>query len=243
MKSAYVTLGVPGNAAAQDIEIAFERARLFYTPERLASVEGAVDKFNEVKAAYELLRNPEFRAAHDRKLTAAHSRPPPGGAGYARTVVEEETPGRKLLKAGLWLLAVIFAAGLFIGYKNAEARRQQAALELAMKEQAEKEEERLRLEAQRQEQQRAQQQAQAEADDRRLAQEGRMAGAQASAERARQEYASVSMQRLALQEAQRQEAARRSEEQRSAMEARRRTEADKMRIRDLCYQQYRRPDC
>jgi curved DNA-binding protein CbpA len=240
MKSAYLTLGVPGNASDEDIEIAYRRAQLLFPPERLSKVDGAVDRFNEIQTAYKILKEPESRAAHDRKLAAPQARP----AAVARTqVVEEESNGGKLLRVGLALVVMLFAVGFFISYKNAEARKVQATLELAQKEQAAKEEEQRRADSERADSERAQAKAKAEAEDRRFRIEGQIAGARASAEMQRQEFMAIQMQRNAAAEAQRQEMAARMQEQRDATEARRRVEADKRRIRELCWQQYRKVDC
>jgi curved DNA-binding protein CbpA len=240
MKSAYLILGLPGNASDEDIEIAHKRAQLLFPPERLSKVDGAVDRFNEIQAAYKILKDPESRAAHDRKLATPQARPP----AVARTqVIEEVSGGSKLLRAGVALVLVLFAVGFFISYKNAEARKAQAALELAQKEQASKDEEQRRADAERADNDRAQAKIKAEADERRFAIEGQIAGARASAERQRQEFIAIQMQRNAAAEAQRQESAARMQEQQNATEARRRVEADKRRIRELCYQQYRKSDC
>jgi curved DNA-binding protein CbpA len=240
MKSAYLVLGVPGNASNEDIEFAFERARNLYTPARLASTEGAAEKFSEVKDAYNILRDADSRAAHDRKLLNARQ---PRPATRQVMIVEEESPTRKLLVYALVLAAALIGAGFFVSYKNAEARKQQAALELQSKVQAAKEEERQRMEAERAEADRARAKAKEEADDRRFAAEGRMAAARADAQRQRSEQNAIQMQRMAIAEAQREEANRQAEQRRLEAEARMRLEADKRRIRELCYQNYRRFDC
>lgn len=239
MRSAYLVLGIPGNASNEDIEAAFQRARELYTPARLATVEGAVDKYNEAKTAYDILRVPDSRAAHDRKLSA----PRPQVERRRVIVVEEVSASQKYVRVGLMLLAALFCAGLFVTYKNAEARRQQAALELELKKQEAKEKEVQRIEAERAERERAAAKAKSEADERNFSMEGRMAAARATAERARQDAGAAQMQRTAIAETQREEAARLAEDRRNAQEAQRRTESDKRRIRELCLQQYRRPDC
>ncbi len=240
MKSAYFVLGVPGNASNEDIEIAFARTKLLYTPERLANAEGALEKFKEVKIAYDVLRNADSRAAHDRKLSAAQ-RPTP--ATRPVIVVEEESPPRKILVYSLLLVAAIFAVGYFISYQNSEARRAQAAVELAAKAQAAREEQSKKVEDERLDQERALAKAKAEAAERRFTAEAQTSAARASNERMRQEQTALQMQRLATADAQRQEAAQRAEQRRNETEARMRVEADKRRIRELCYQQYRRYDC
>lgn len=239
MKSAYVVLGIPGNASAEDIEAAYNRARELYSPARLASGNGAVDKFNEVKAAYDILRVPDSRAAHDRKLAA----PRPNVERRRVTIIEDVPPSRTYLRIGLVLVAVLFCGGLFVSYKNVEARRQQAALELQQKQQEAKEREEQRIDAERLERERAIAKARSDADERNFAAEGRMAAARAANERARQDAVATRMQHMAITETQRQDAARVAEDRRNAQEAQRRTEADKRRIRELCLQQYRRPDC
>src|SRR6185369_2152258 len=240
MRSAYLVLGVPGNASDEDIEFAFARAKNLYSPERLASTEGAAEKFAEVKDAYNILRNADSRAAHDRKLTTERQ---PRPATRPVVIVQEESPTRKLLVYVMILAAALIGGGFFISYKNAEAKKQQAALELATKEQAAKEEERQRIEAERAQAYRTSAKAKQEADDRRFAAEGRMAAARADADRNRAEQNAVQMQRTAVAEAQRQEANKRAEQSRIESDARMRLEADKRRIRELCYQNYRRYDC
>ena len=240
MKSAYFVLGVPGDASNEDIEIAFARARLLYTPERMANTKGALEKFNEVKIAYAVLRDADSRAAHDRKLSTAQ-RPTP--ATRPVIVVQEESPARKMVGYSLLLVAAIFAGGFFISYKNAEARRQEAAVELAAKTQAAREEQAKKVEDERLDQERALAKAKAEAAERRFTTEAQTSAARASNERMRQEQTALQMQRLATADAQRQEAAQRAEQRRNETEARMRVEADKRRVRELCYQQYRRYDC
>jgi curved DNA-binding protein CbpA len=240
MKSAYLILGVPGNATDEDIEIAYKRAQLLFPPERLSKVDGAVDRFNEIQSAYKILKDPQTRAAHDRKLAAPQVRPQPA---VRVNVVEEESGTKKFLRAGIALVAILFAVGFFISFKNAEARKAQAALELVQKEQAAKEEAQRRADAERADYERAQAKAKAEADERRFNIESQFAGARASAERQRQEFIAIQMQRNAATEAQRQEMAARMQEQRDATEARQRVEADKRRIRQLCYQNYKKLDC
>jgi DnaJ-class molecular chaperone len=240
MKSAYLILGVPGNASDEDLDIAYKRAQLLFTPDRLSKGDGAVDRFNELQAAYKILKDPSSRAAHDRKLATPQVKSQPI---VRAQVVEEVSPAHKFLKAGIALLVVLFAVGFFISYKNAEARKAQAALELAQKQEAAKEEEQRRADAERADYQRAQAKAKAEADERRFDVESRIAGQRASIERQRQEYVAIQAQRNAAMEAQRQEASLRMQEQRDATEARRRVEADKRRIRELCWQQYRKTDC
>ncbi len=240
MKSAYLILGVPGNATIDDIEAAFGRAKQVYPPQRLASEDGAVDTFNEIKQAYTVLREPESRAAHDRKLAAA-ARPKP--EPRIQPVYVEETPTRKFVLWGLILITVVFAGAFYVHQRTIQQRAAQAALELANKQREEREAQDRKDEEARTERERAQAKAKQDADDRRFAIESRAAEARASYERSRQESQAAMMQRAAISEQQRQETAARLQEERAAAEARLRVEKDKRRIRELCYQLYQRSDC
>jgi curved DNA-binding protein CbpA len=235
-----MVLGVPGNASAEEIEQAFAAARAQYTPERIAASESALDKFNELKLAYEILRKPDARAAHDRKIAGGHS---PVARARAAVPVEEVRPTHGLLKSALVLLTVLALGGGYISYRNAEARREQAELELQARQLEAKEREQKRRDAEREAQAEAAARAKTEADERRFAAESSAAAQRATYERNRQEAVAAQMQRNAAMEAQRQDALRVAEERRNAMEARNRVEADKRRIRELCMLQYRRPDC
>ncbi len=240
MRSAYAVLGVPGNATPEEIQEAFDRAAGFYTPEKIAAGDGVVDKFNELKTAFEVLRDPQSRAAHDRKLTGQLSvRPSP----RVEIIPEEESPGRRLLWWGILMVGAIFAAGFLVQSRNAEARKEQAALEIVARKQADAEAAKKRDEDARLEAERVAARARAEADDRRFSTEGQYAAQRASNDRARSEANALQAQRQAAMEAQRQEAAAAMQDQRNAQEARMRVEADKRRIRELCIQLYRRVDC
>ncbi len=240
MRSAYLVLGVPGNASIDDIERAFEKARQFYSPQQLADVEGMVDRFNEVKTAYAVLRNPDSRAAHDRKLAAA-----PRQVLASRIVVEpdEGSPMKKYFVAGLLVVGTLFGVGFYVSSKNAEARQQQAAAELAAKQLAAKEDEQRRAEEEKAEAARVQAQRKAEADDRRFSAETRNLAARVSADMNRQE-AMAQQQRSQEAYAAQQQATRAAQEERTRVyEAQRRLAMDKQRIRELCWQQYRKTEC
>lgn len=63
----YDTLGVPRNAEEEDIKRAYRKLAMKYHPDRNAGpgAKLAEEKFKEVKEAYEMLKNPEKRAAYD----------------------------------------------------------------------------------------------------------------------------------------------------------------------------------
>ena len=73
----YEILGLDRNASPEDIKKAFRRLAMQYHPDRNKE-PGAEDRFKEISRAYEVLSDPEKRAAYDRFGHAAV-----GGAGQA----------------------------------------------------------------------------------------------------------------------------------------------------------------
>jgi curved DNA-binding protein CbpA len=236
MRSAYIALGVPGDATAPEIEAAFRNAEKLFTRERLVQEEGALRRLEELKAAYQILRDPAARAAHDRKLQE-------GARAAPRTVIVqrvEEPSGNRLLTSILWLAGLAIVVGATVSWRNAEARKEQ---ELAARKEAERAAVREREEERAQVARRAALDAQAEANERQLRQEAQYSAARAAADIRAQEAQVASARRQEQADQQRQDQQRRYEEQRAAQEARMRVERDKQRVRELCMLQYRRPDC
>ena len=238
MKSAYQVLGLPHNAAPEEIEAAFREVQAHYTHEKLAREDGAIDRFDEARTAYQVLRNPDTRAAHDRKLIAAKAATP------RRVVIEAAEPDRspyaRFFWGGIAVIVLLFAAGAYVSSRNADLRAKTAAAEKAAAEiKAREEKERLELQARDDERKRLEA-ARADAAERRLRYESHSIAADQSWRNARSEEYAAQQRR---QEAMSREYARAAEERRLQYEARRRVADDQQRIRELCWQNYGRPNC
>ena len=75
MSDFYALLGVPRNASETDIKKAYRKLAMEYHPDRNKEAE-AESRFKEITEAYEVLRDPQKRAAYDRYGKAGV-----GGAG------------------------------------------------------------------------------------------------------------------------------------------------------------------
>jgi|JI10StandDraft_1071094.scaffolds.fasta_scaffold64393_5 curved DNA-binding protein CbpA len=255
MKSAYLLLGVPGNATADDIAAAFAKAKAHYTPQHMADTPGALERFNEVKTAYEILRNPDTRAAHDRKLLAGTA-----SRAAARPVYvadEGMSPGVRMLLIGGVVVALMFGTGFYFSNKRQAAAAALAAQELAVRQQEEAEKQAAHKRDIEADRERSRVAAQEAARARQMDYENRAALSRSHADQsramaleatARREQASLEQREQREQRAQQQALARANSEReqrerRLAFEAQRRLATDKQRIRELCMQEYRRPDC
>jgi len=79
MADYYELLGIPRDATNEQIKKAYRQLALLYHPDRNAGSKEAEEKFKEVTAAYEVLRDPEKRARYDRYGEAAFAG---GGADF-----------------------------------------------------------------------------------------------------------------------------------------------------------------
>lgn len=243
MKSAYLVLGVPGNASREDIEAAFEKAKSFYSPARLAEDPKALDKFLEVKTAHQILRDEESRAAHDRKLSSAQASTPAARVDRSLSVKPEASWPVRALPILLALVLLIFATTYYVSYKREAARKAQAALELQLKAQAEEEEKKEAARLAAEEASRQQLARRAEQQERQFRQESERAISNARYSEAQRSYQETQRASIEQRDAQRKDYEARTREQNEARAAEQRLARDKARIRELCYQNYRRPDC
>jgi molecular chaperone DnaJ len=66
MADFYITLGVERTAADDDIKKAYRKLAMTYHPDRNGGSKEAEEKFKEITEAYDVLRDPQKRAAYDR---------------------------------------------------------------------------------------------------------------------------------------------------------------------------------
>ena len=81
----YSTLGVPRGASDDDIKKAYRKLAMQYHPDRNNGAKDAEEKFKEITEAYDVLRDPQKRAAYDRYGEAGLR----GGAGYHHVDLSE----------------------------------------------------------------------------------------------------------------------------------------------------------
>ncbi len=243
MKSAYQILGVPGNATAADIEEAFGRARAFYTPQKMAEDSRFAEQLTEVNDAYKVLRDADSRQAHDRKLARQASSSPSRPAAYTTTVIERESGmPRALVIIGLLAIA-LFAGGVIVQQRRQAAQAELAAKELETARQKAAAEAELRLAAAQEASDRSRREAAQLAQDQAFRRESDAAVARAQNLQARQDSLVAQQRANELREEQRKEREFRADEQRRINESQRRIAADRQRIRELCFINYRRHDC
>ena len=75
----YEVLGVGRDASERDIKKAYKRLAMKFHPDRNQGDQSAADKFKEVKEAYEILTDPQKKAAYDQYGHAAFEQ---GGGGF-----------------------------------------------------------------------------------------------------------------------------------------------------------------
>src|SRR4249919_2390678 len=66
MADYYAVLGVPRTASDDDIKKAYRKLAMTYHPDRNNGSKEAEERFKEITEAYDVLRDPQKRAAYDR---------------------------------------------------------------------------------------------------------------------------------------------------------------------------------
>src|SRR5262245_58495736 len=87
MAEFYSVLGVQRNASDDEIKKAYRKLAMTYHPDRNAGSKDAEERFKEITEAYDVLRDPNKRAAYDRYGEAGLRRG--GGAGFHHVDLSE----------------------------------------------------------------------------------------------------------------------------------------------------------
>src|ERR671939_779937 len=85
MADFYSVLGVERGASDDDIKKAYRRLAMKYHPDRNNGSKDAEERFKEITEAYDVLRDPQKRAAYDRYGEAGLR----GGAGFHHVDLSE----------------------------------------------------------------------------------------------------------------------------------------------------------
>src|SRR6266699_3239656 len=88
MADFYHTLGVPRSASDPDIKTAYRKLAMVYHPDRNNGSKEAEEKFKAITEAYDVLRDPQKRAAYDR-YGEAGLRGGAGGGGFHHVDLSE----------------------------------------------------------------------------------------------------------------------------------------------------------
>lgn len=234
MKSAYVTLGIPGNAGTEEIQEAYQRALSHFTKERLAADPVLLTRREEVKEAFKVLSNSDLRQAHDRKING-YAAPRP--MRIVEVNKSSSSPAGTLLKYLALGVVVIFLGGTYVSHQRAEAKREQEAMELAQKKEEEQKAEQAEKQAAAVADKKAAEAAQIARNEQRLRYESSQIGQRVQAMDIMQQNMKI------MRENQEKMAAANNDKQQAAYAAARRAAADQNALRNLCILNTGRPNC
>jgi S1-C subfamily serine protease len=99
----YAALGVTPEATADNIEAAYRA--------REQAMQGQADALSLLRVAYDTLRQPEQRAAYDRKLARLNASQP--NAAEPALTAYEKPPRQRLSRGVNWLILLLAASGTF----------------------------------------------------------------------------------------------------------------------------------
>src|SRR5437867_8215890 len=88
MADFYSVLGVQRSASDDDIKKAYRKLAMTYHPDRNNGAKDAEERFKAITEAYDVLRDPQKRAAYDR-YGEAGLRGSAGGAGFHHVDLSE----------------------------------------------------------------------------------------------------------------------------------------------------------
>ncbi|WP_342618220.1 DnaJ domain-containing protein [Rhodoferax sp. GW822-FHT02A01] len=236
MKSAYVTLGVPGNARLEDIQEAYQKALGYFSKEKLAADPSLFARLDEVKDAYKVLSDPDSRQAHDRKITGYVS---PKVIRVVEPATAASTGSNFLLKFMVLMCIAILMTWGFVSHQHEEARKTREAKEaqeLALKkEEAEK--------AAKAERDAADAQAKRDAANALAARNEQQLRTESSQVAQRAQIVEAAQQYVRDSRDRQDKAAAANERQQAANAAAQRAAADQRAIRNLCIINTGRPNC
>lgn len=246
-KSAYLVLGLPGNAAQADIHETYRRLSASYTQERLASDAEARKLFREIQEAYALLRTPELRAAYDRELSGLRKHTPERPASHA---LPDNVPPL-YRQPWLILLVLLIGVGAYAAHNRSVERQEAAARAAAQAAELKRKEVEEAALAQRKldaelvalEREQLRKQREDESRERQERQAAESSAVRAASAMERQQDAFRRQQEAARREAEREELKAQQAERQRVQEAERRLAKEKQALRELCYQRYGRHDC
>ncbi len=240
MKSAYVTLGVPGNAQVEDIQDAYQKALGHYSKEKLVADPSLSTRLDEIKEAYKILSNADLRQAHDRKITGLVA---PKVIRVVEPVAAESTGTSFILKFMVLLCIAILLIWGLVSHQHEEARKARElkeAKELALKREEDEKAASAEREAAAATARRDAADALAARNERQLRAESSVLAQRAQVADATQKYLQDSRDRMEKNAAL---AAAANEKQQAAMAAAQRSAADQRAIRNLCIINTGRSNC